>query len=154
MAKRPKEKLTVVEIAERFEEAALTEKRMPDRGRPRGFASSWPEVVRSKNTAYGFEQARMRVVPSAREIQRMEEAQEWPMLLRSGDDLRDKIDRDIIWGKAAGLPGRAICRRAGLSRSQVHRRWQAALITIEKRLGARRSSKSGAGGDPTGKGRP
>lgn len=120
--------LTVDEIEERLEEAALTLKRMPAKDGPKGYGSSWPDVVRSRFTAYGFEEARMRVIPSAQEIQRMEDAIDWLRLLD------DPNDRHIMWMRAEQHSWRAICNRVGLSRSQAWRRWTAALITLERRL--------------------
>jgi hypothetical protein len=37
--------LTPREIEDRFEEAAYTLRRLPERNRPRGYGSSWPPVV-------------------------------------------------------------------------------------------------------------
>lgn len=120
--------LTVDEIEERLEEAALTLKRMPVQDGPKGYGSSWPDVVRSRFTAYGFEEARMRVIPSAQEIQRMEDAIDWLRLLDDPDD------RHIVWMRAEQHRWRAICNRVGLSRSQAWCCWTAALITLERRL--------------------
>jgi len=59
---------TPTEFEDRREEAALTLRRppkLPGSG-TRGYGSSWPETVRSFHTAFGYERACMRVVPSAR----------------------------------------------------------------------------------------
>ncbi len=126
--KREKMELTVVEIEDRLEEAALTLRRLPVRDGPREYGSSWPDVVRSQFTAYGFEEARVRVVPSAAQISRMEETFEWLMLLDRPDD------RHIVWMRADNYRWRPICNRVGLSRAHAWRRWTAALITIQRRL--------------------
>lgn len=134
--------LTVAEIEDRLEEAALTLRRLPAKDGPKGYGSSWPDVVRSRFTAYGFEQARVRVVPSAKEIQRMEEAIDWLRLIHYPQDpQRAADDRRIVWMRAENLRWRPICSRVGLSRSQAWRRWSAALITIQKRLGAERGER-------------
>lgn len=44
--------LTVSEIEDRFEEAAWTLRRLPEKDRPRGYGSSWPEIVRDAKDAY------------------------------------------------------------------------------------------------------
>lgn len=142
--------LTVAEIEDRLEEAALTMKRMPSGGGPRGYGSSWPDYVQSRFTAYGFEQARVRVVPTAAEIQRMEEAIDWLRLVGDArDERRTADDRKIVWLKAEAMPWRAICGRVGLGRSQAWRRWVAALITIQRRLergdGNLKRGRGGAG---------
>lgn len=128
--KRETINLTVAEIEDRFEEAALTLRRLPSRDGPREYGSSWPDVVRSRFTAYGFEEARVKVVPSAAEIQRMEEVIDWLRLLERADD------RHIVWMRAENYRWRPICSRVGLSRGHAWRRWTAALITIQKRLAA------------------
>lgn len=139
--------LTVAEIEDRLEEAALTLRRLPSGGGPRGYGSSWPDIVRSRFTAYGFEEARVRVVPNATEIQRMEDAIEWLMLIRHADDeARTRDDRNIVWMRAENHRWRHICRRVGLSRSQAWRRWGAALITIQNRLANPPRRQTGKGG--------
>lgn len=135
--------LTVHEIEDRLEEAALTLKRLPAGSGPRGYGSSWSDIVRSRFTAYGFEQARIRVIPIAREIQRMEEAIDWLRLIGDPkDEPRAADDRRIVWMRAELAPWRAVCARVGLSRSQAHRRWAAALITLQRRLARRKPASS------------
>ncbi len=131
-----KTKLTTDQVEERFELAALTLKRTPNPtgSGPKGFGSSWPDYVRSRFTAYGTEAARVRVIPSPKEIQMMEDTIGWLMLLKSDDEEKDSVDRRIVWMRAERQPWRYICSHVGLSRAQANRRWAAALITITKRL--------------------
>ncbi|MBR9837048.1 MAG: helix-turn-helix domain-containing protein [Rhodobacteraceae bacterium] len=129
--KREKVVMTVHDIEDRLEEAALTMKRLPGSGGPKGYGSSWPDYVRSRFTAYSMEPSRVRVVPNPTEIQRMEDAVEWLSLLQ-GDGA--PVDRKIVWLRAEQMPWRAVCGRVGLSRSQAARRLVAALITIQRRL--------------------
>lgn len=121
---------TPTEIEDRLEEAALTLRRLPNPlgSGSRGFGSSWPETVRSVHTAYGYERARMRVVPSAREISRMDEAIGWLRLIKDPDDRR------IVWMRAEGHRWRSVGIAAGVVRQTAWRRWTAALLTIAKRL--------------------
>ena len=131
-------RLTRDEIEDRLEEAALTLKRLPNPpgSGARGYGSSWPDYVQEAKHAYGYHEARMKVIPNAVEIQRMEDAITWLMLIDyPGDPERTTIDRRIVWMKAENHRWRSICNSAGLSRSQAWRRWVAALITIERRLG-------------------
>ena len=135
MARKPTTvALTYNEIEDRLEEAALTLKRLPVKGGAKGYGSSWPDVVRSRFTAYGFEQARVKVIPNAQEIQRMEDAIDWLRLIGSGVEQRDAQDRRIVWMRAELYPWRVICRHVGLSRATAWRRWLNELLTIEKRL--------------------
>ena len=122
--------ISVSEVEDRFEEAALTLRRLPAGDGPRGYGSSWPEYVREQRHAYGYHETRLRVVPSAREIARMEEVLDWLKLIDAARDRR------IVWMRAEGHRWRAVCREAGLSRSAAWRRWGAALVTVARRLSA------------------
>lgn len=142
MAKR---NLTPVEIEERFEEAALTLKRMPNPpgSGPSGYGSSWPAYVQEAKHAYGYHEARMRVVPNAAEIQRMEEALDWLRLIDHPEPGRSAIDRRIVWMRADGHRWRTVCRAVGLGRSQAWRRWSAALIQLSRALGKAQRGRAG-----------
>ena len=124
---------TVREIEDRLEEAALTLRRVPHPpgSGPKGYGSSWPEYVREARHAYGYHEARMKVVPSAREIERMEEALGWLAFLPNPDDRR------LVWMRAEQYRWRSVCNRIGVSRSTAWRRWSAGLLTIAKTLKAK-----------------
>ncbi|MDO5606809.1 MAG: DUF6362 family protein, partial [Paracoccus sp. (in: a-proteobacteria)] len=85
------------DIEDRFEEAALTLRRLPNPpgSGPRGYGSAWPEYIHEAKHAYGYHEARMRVVPNPAEIQRMEECLTWLRWLEP-DDAR------IVWMRAEG----------------------------------------------------
>ena len=46
--------LTARDIEDRFEEAAYTLRRLPEKDRPRGYGTSWPPVVQEAKHAYGY----------------------------------------------------------------------------------------------------
>ena len=120
--------LTPREIEDRFEEAAFTLRRLPEKDRPRGYASSWPPVVRDAAEVHASAaEAPMRVIPSAAAITRMEECFDWLLML-------DPEDARIVWLRAEGVRWRQVCFRAGVVRTTAWRRWAAALLTIAKRL--------------------
>jgi hypothetical protein len=122
--------LTPREIEDRFEEAALTLRRLPERNRPRGYGSSWPPVVHDAMQAYGYTpEAPMRIVPSAAAITRMEECFDWLLIL-------EPEDARIVWLRAEGVRWRQVCYRAGVVRTTAWRRWAASLLTIAKHLKA------------------
>ncbi len=122
--------LTPREIEDRFEEAAYTLRHLPERNRPRGYASSWPPFVRDAMQAYGYTpEAPMRIVPSAAAISRMEECFDWLLIL-------DPEDARIVWLRAEGVRWRQVCYRAGVVRTTAWRRWAASLLTIAKHLKA------------------
>jgi hypothetical protein len=122
-------------IEDRMEEAALTLRRLPNPpgSGPKGFGQSWPEYVHDAKHAYGYQEARMRVVPNAAEIQRMEECIDWLRLI-GPDDAR------IVWLRAEGWRWRQVCIQAGCVRQTAWRRWVAALQTIANRLNKRDKS--------------
>jgi hypothetical protein len=123
--------ITPREIEDRFEDAALTLRRLPNPpgSGPRGYGGSWPEYVQEAKHAYGYGEAQMRVVPSAADIQKMEDCIAWLHLL-------DPEDARIVWLRAEGVRWRQVCYRAGVVRSTAWRRWAAALLTIAKHLNA------------------
>ena len=126
--------LTPREIEDRFEEAAFTLRRLPERNRPRGYASSWPPVVHDAMQAYGYTPAApMRIVPSAAAITRMEECFDWLLIL-------EPEDARIVWLRAEGVRWRQVCYRAGCVRTTAWRRWVASLLTIAKHLNAQEKS--------------
>lgn len=129
---------TPSDIEDQFEEAAWTLRRLPNPpgSGPKGYGSGWPEFVQDAKHAYGSEDAIMRVVPSARDIARMEEAIGWLSLVRPEE-------AKIIWLKAEGMKWRGICIRMGVVRQTAWRRWVAALLTVSRKLQAQERAKTG-----------
>jgi hypothetical protein len=121
--------ITPRELEDRFEEAALTLRRLPNPpgSGPKGYGNAWPEYIREAKHAYGYHEARMRITPSPRDIQRMEECIEWLGLV-GPDEAR------IIWLRGERVRWRQVCIRMGCVRSTAWRRWAAALVTIAKQL--------------------
>jgi hypothetical protein len=128
--------MTPREIEDRFEEAALTLKRLPNppASGPRGYGRSWPEYIHESRHAYGYEPARMRVIPNAREIQRMEEVLDWLALIGGETEQTAADNRRIVWMRAEGHRWQTVCRHVGCVRSTAWRRWTASLLTISKAL--------------------
>lgn len=116
-------------IEDRMEEAALTLRRLPNPpgSGPKGFGQSWPEYVHEAKHAYGYHETRMRVIPSAAEIQRMEECIDWLRFI-GPEEAR------IVWLRAEGWRWRQVCIQAGCVRQTAWRRWVAALQTIANHL--------------------
>ncbi|HZT24118.1 MAG TPA: DUF6362 family protein [Pseudolabrys sp.] len=119
--------MTPTEVEARFEEAAATLRRLPEK-RVTGYFNAWPPIVRSVYDMYGWEPARMpRIAPSPAAISRMEETFTWLAWL-------DPDDARIVWLRAEGVRWKPICWRLGMTRATAWRRWVAALITISNRL--------------------
>ena len=116
-------------IEDRMEEAALTLRSLPNPpgSGPKGFGQSWPEYVHEAKHAYGYHETRMRVIPSAAEIQRMEECIDWLRFI-GPEEAR------IVWLRAEGWRWRQVCIQAGCVRQTAWRRWVAALQTIANHL--------------------
>lgn len=114
-----------------MEAAALTLRRVPNPAGsgPRGYGSSWPEYVHDAKHAYGYHEVRMRVIPSAADIQRMDECIAWLRFV-------NPEDARIVWLRAEGWRWRQVCIEAGCVRQTAWRRWVAALQTIANRLNA------------------
>ena len=94
---------TVTDVAERFEEAVYTLKRLPP-VRVQGFKSAWPPVILSTMELLQADKLPMRLgPPSAGAISRMEETIQWITFLD------DATDRRIVWLRAARVPWKPIC---------------------------------------------
>ena len=70
-----KHKLTPSDLEDMFEDAARTLRRLPNPpgSGPKGYGSAWPDYVQDARHAYGYNEVRMRVIPSAADIARMEQ---------------------------------------------------------------------------------
>ena len=128
--------------------AALTLRRLPDPpgSGPRGYGSSWPEYVRDARHAYGYHEARMRVVPSPAEIARMEDCLDWLRLVGPEDAVRamtvgarrhvGDVLRQILTMHAGGvgLGDAGVALRAGRRHArprQVGRLHVVAAVTVD-----------------------
>jgi hypothetical protein len=133
--KRP---ITASDLEDLFEDAARTLRRLPNPpgSGPKGYGSFWPEYIHEAKDAYGYEDARMRVIPSSADIATMEICLDWLRLVNPDD-------AKIIWLRAEGHRWRVVCIEAGCVRQTAWRRWVAALATIAKKVngGRRRLAK-------------
>jgi len=129
------ERVTPKMLEDRFEEAARTLRRLPNPpgSTPVGYRSGWPDYRHEPGLSYGYDEARVRVVPSPAAIQRMEECLEWLRWL-------EPEDARIVWLRAEGWRWRQIGIRVGCVRQTAWRRWVAALMTIANRLNSQRNS--------------
>jgi hypothetical protein len=128
---------TVTDVAERFEEAVYTLKRLPP-VRVQGFKSAWPPVILSTMELLQADKLPMRLgPPSAGAISRMEETIQWITFLD------DATDRRIVWLRAARVPWKPICWRLGCSRTTAHYRYRIALMKIVMRLNSKQGGRFG-----------
>jgi len=111
--------ITPREIEDRFEEAALTLRRLPNPpgSGARGYGRSWPDYAQEARHAYGYGEARMKVIPNARQSARMEEALGWLALIGGNSEEIAADNRRIVWMRAEGYRWCQICRAMGCARS-------------------------------------
>ena len=124
------EKWTVTDIADRFEEAAKTLRRLPP-VMVKGYFNTWPQI---KRTAEEVMQAEKDLVrrgpPSAEAVSRMDETIQWIFLLD------DEDERRLIWLRAERVQWKQICWRIGCGRTKAWQMWVMALLKIVTRLNA------------------
>ena len=122
------EKWTVTDIADRFEEAVKTLRRMP----PviiKGYFNTWPPIVRTIVEQMQAEQEPLRRGPPSPEaISRMEETIQWIFFLD------DEDERRLIWLRAERVHWKQICWRIGCGRTKAWQMWVMALLKIVTRL--------------------
>jgi len=127
MTDQQNQQWTKEQVAERFEAAVRTLRRLPP-VRVRGYISSWPEIIYTKREIAMMDQKPKRWSPTAEAISEMEETCKWINLLTEIDD------RKIIWYRASRLPWKEICIKLGVARSTANWRWQNAILTITNKL--------------------
>lgn len=127
MTDQQNQQWTKEQIAERFEAAVRTLRRLPP-VRVRGYISSWPEIIYTKREIAMMDQKPKRWPPTAEAISETEETCKWINLLTEIDD------RKIIWYRASRLPWKEICIKLGVARSTANWRWQNAILTITNKL--------------------
>jgi len=70
---------TTRDIEDRFEDAALTLRRLPEKDRPRGYGASWPPVVQEVKRAHGStRETPVQVNANAAAVSRMEKCVDDP----------------------------------------------------------------------------
>lgn len=128
-------KWTVTDVADRFEDAAYTLKRLPS-VRVQGYFSTWPPIVRTTMEQLQEDHVPLRLgPPSAEAITRMEETIQWIFFLD------DEGERRLIWLRAARVPWKPICWRIGCGRTKAWQMWTIALLKIAMRLNAKQRGR-------------
>lgn len=123
-----RDKWTHEKVADHFEEAIQTLKRLPP-VKVKGYFNVWPEVVHTPNELM-FQEAfpiRLRAAPDA--ISRLEQTFEWMTWI-------DVEERKLIWKRAARVRWKTICWEFGCDRSTAWRKWVIACTKIATHLNA------------------
>jgi hypothetical protein len=119
---------TVTDIAERFEEAAATLRRLPS-VKVRGYFNAWPQIIRTVREKLDEDKEAYRHSPPQPDaISRMEETIQWIFFLESEQEKR------LIWLRAEGVKWKQICGRIGCGRTKAWHLWVVALLKIATRL--------------------
>ncbi len=120
---------TVTDIADRFEEAAYTLRRLPP-VKVQGYQNTWPEIIRDVFEKMQEEKLSGRLGPPAPDaISRMEETIGWVFWL-------DEDDRRLVWLRAERVKWKLICQRIGCCRAAAHYKYRVAIMKIVTRLNA------------------
>jgi hypothetical protein len=121
-------KWTVTDVAERFEEAAQTLRRMPP-VKVKGYFNVMPPVIRTAMEKLQEDRLPARLGPPTSDaISRMEETIEWIFFLE------DETERRLIWLRAERVPWKQICWRIGCGRTKAWQLWVMALLRIVTNL--------------------
>jgi hypothetical protein len=124
-------KWTVTDVADQFEEAVSTLRRLP-RIKVQGHFNAWPTVVHSTVELMQAEKKPLRLgPPSSSAISRMEECFEWVFWLD------DETERKLVWLRAKKVYWKQICWQVGFSRTKAWQLYTIALLKIVTRLNAR-----------------
>ncbi|MEM7121914.1 MAG: DUF6362 family protein [Pseudomonadota bacterium] len=125
--------ITAAEIMERLTEAARTLRRLPAVKGPHEHRSHWPDYVHAAQEAYGYSGVgRIRITPSPRDIDAMDEAIPWLQLM-ADDDAR------IAWARANRTPWWKIGAIAGCDPRTAQRRLMEALLKTAATLNERKA---------------
>ncbi|MEI2431202.1 DUF6362 family protein [Lysobacter yananisis] len=113
-------------VTDRFQEAAITARRLPP-VRVQGYAAFWPDINRQSWEGYADERIVLRFTASPGAIDRFGETVRWLKWL-------DEDQRRLVWLRAQYVPWREICNRTGLIRKTAWRRHQHALALVVVQL--------------------
>ena len=118
---------TADQVADRFEEAACTARRLPP-VKVQGYFNCWPALACSKWEAYrSDERPRQHFEVSPEDIERMLEAMRWVLWL-------EVEQRHLVWMRAKRFGWREIGIRFACCTRTAQRHWQIAIFEVAKQL--------------------
>ena len=117
----------VEDVANRFEQAARTARRLPP-VRVQGYFSVWPAFVRTEyERMAGDDPPPVRFPPSPVEIDQMLEVMRWVQWL-------EVEQRHLVWMRAKRYRWAEISIRFGCCARTTQRRWDIAMYVVAKHL--------------------
>lgn len=120
------DKWTAKDVAEHFEEAIYTLKKLPA-VRVQGYFNLWPDIKYSPNEIMQMEPMPMRLRARPDAITRLEQTFDWMLWI-------EVEERKLIWKRAAKLRWKTICWELGCDRYTAWRKWVTACEKIAARL--------------------
>ena len=118
---------TADDVANRFEEAASTARRLPP-VRVQGYFTLWPTVVRSEwERMSADEQPKLHFQPNPSEVDAMLEVMHWVQWL-------EVEQRHLVWMRAKRYGWREISIRFGCCTKTAQRRWAQSLQRVTEQL--------------------
>jgi hypothetical protein len=118
---------TADQVADRFEDAAATARRLPP-VKVQGYFNCWPALARSEWEAYSAEEApRVRFPPTPQDIERMLETMRWVLCL-------EVEQRHLVWMRAKRYGWREIGIRFACCTRTAQRHWQMSMFEVAEHL--------------------
>ena len=115
------------DVANRFEDAAVTSRRLPSTT-VQGYSNAWPTIVRSQwEMLATAEREVCRFPPSPKDVEQMLEVMLWVQWL-------EVEQRHLVWMRAKRYGWREICTRFAIGRSTAWRHWNQAMELMAKKL--------------------
>ena len=119
---------TAESVAARFEDAAVTARRLPS-ARVQGYFNVWPTIVRNQWEVLAAEGERTvcHFPPTPVEVEQMLEVMLWVRWL-------EVEQRHLVWMRAKRYGWRDICTRFGFDRTTGWRHWHKAMQLMAEKL--------------------
>jgi len=114
-------------VAARFEDAAVTARRLPS-ANVQGYFNAWPTIVRCQWEMLATdERVVCRFPPTPKDVEDMLEVMLWVQWL-------EVEQRHLVWMRAKRYGWRDICTRFGMCRTTAWQHWQKSLQLVTQKL--------------------
>ena len=115
------------DVANRFEDAAVTARRLPS-ANVQGYFNAWPTIVRCQWEMLATDEREVcHFPPSPKDVEDMLEVMLWVQWL-------EVERRHLVWMRAKRYGWRDICTRFAIGRSTAWRHWNQAMELMAKKL--------------------
>jgi len=128
--------ITDQDIINLFEQAALTDKRLPRAIKKQKTTASWQEVKQEKMYKHSWNDATFFIKPSSKDISRW-----WIASTLLREVVEDIQVKRIIWSRAKKIPFSRIARFVGVDRRKVKTIWIEEIMYIRLWLQLHQNTK-------------